>query len=103
MTKLHHYLLLLLSILAISSASTLLQQLNPTPPLLKAYWRLSIVSLFMIVPFIYQYKQCTHEWLYEYYHGKYTYIYLLLASLCTAAHFGFWIASLNYTTVTHSL
>lgn len=117
------YIILTLAILSISCAGTLLKLLSDTPPLLKAFWRLFFMSVVLSAGFAYQWKTLGNQpvehsssqsvnqlsnqprlltikqkfWLRE------TWIVFMISGMSCSAHFGFWISSLNYTSLAHSL
>lgn len=98
-----HYLLLCLSIFAMSCAGTLLQELHSTPPLLKSFWRLLCLSLVLFPPFVRQFIRTDYHYLKHTYCTWRTSLYMSVAALATALHFACFITSLNQTTLFHSL
>lgn len=83
-----------IGIAAISSASILIR-ITDAPPLTIAMYRMAISSLFLTVPGV----LCLWK-----FRAELKYIYLTIFSgISLAAHFGFWITSLSYTTVASSV
>ncbi len=83
-------------ILAISSASVLIR-FTEAPPLSIATYRMVISSLLLLVPGIVSLKK-SHEII-----SRKMIFFMVLSGICLAAHFGFWITSLSYTTVASSV
>lgn len=81
------YILLTFSLLVISTAGTLLKKLPHTPPLLRAFWRLFMLSLILLPPFLYQLRQLTPE-LRSIYYSRHTWVLITFSALSSAAHFG---------------
>ena len=93
--------LLVAAVIGVSSAGTLLQQIE-LDPLLKASWRLQLTSV-VLLPFAFvQWRQQPDEIKAQMFEGR-TLGILALSGLALALHFGSWVASLKYTTLTHSL
>ena len=93
--------LLIAAVLGVSSAGTLLQQID-LDPLLKASWRLQLTSLVLFPFAIWQWRQ-QPEAIKQQMFERRTLGILALSGLALALHFGSWVASLKYTTLTHSL
>lgn len=93
--------LLVAAVFGVSSAGTLLQQID-LDPLLKASWRLQLTSVVLFPFAIWQWRQqpeAVKQQMFE----RRTLGILALSGLALALHFGSWVASLKYTTLTHSL
>jgi hypothetical protein len=96
------WFLLFFAVVGVSCAGTMFQQIDEIPPLLRASWRLQSTSLTLLPPAIWQ-------WIYADEIIKVTclqyrtLLILCLSGLAVAAHFGCWVASLDMTTLTHSL
>jgi drug/metabolite transporter (DMT)-like permease len=93
--------LLIAAVFGVSSAGTLLQQIE-LDPLLKASWRLQLTAIvlfpFAAVQWLQQSDEIKAKMV-----EKRTLIILVLSGVALALHFGAWVASLKYTTLTHSL
>ena len=94
----HVYLVLLIALIGVSSAGTLLQQIDMIPPILRGAWRLQATSLLLLPLAIYQYAQMEDKVEVKNQLGL-----MLLSGVFLALHFSTWIASLDYTSLTHSL
>ena len=53
----HVYLVLLIALIGVSSAGTILQQIDEIPPILRGAWRLQATSLLLLPLAIYQFNQ----------------------------------------------
>ena len=93
--------LLVAAVFGVSSAGTLLQQID-LDPLLKASWRLQLTSVVLFPFAIWQWRQ-QPEAIKQQMFERRTLGILALSGLALALHFGSWVASLKYTTLTHSL
>lgn len=94
--------LLVAAVAGVSSAGALFQHVDAVPPLLRASWRLQLTSLVLAPFFIYQWRQqesLIKERMFE----KQTLLILAASSCALALHFGAWVASLDATSLTHSL
>ena len=94
--------LLAASVLGVSSAGALFQHVDAIPPLLRASWRLQLTSLVLLPLFLYQWRS-VEEQVKEPFFSRRTWALLLGSGAALAAHFGTWVASLDETTLTHSL
>ena len=94
--------LLVAAVCGVSSAGALFQHVDAVPPLLRASWRLQLTSLVLAPLFIYQWRQQNLEIRKRMFEGK-TVAILLASGLALALHFGSWVASLDSTSLTHSL
>ena len=94
--------LLVAAVCGVSSAGALFQHVDAVPPLLRASWRLQLTSLVLAPLFIYQWRKQNLEIRKRMFEGK-TVAILLASGLALALHFGSWVASLDSTSLTHSL
>ena len=94
--------LLVAAVCGVSSAGALFQHVDAVPPLLRASWRLQLTSIVLAPFFIFQWCQqnlVTKKRMFE----KKTLLILTVSSCALALHFGAWVASLDATSLTHSL
>ena len=94
--------LLVAAVCGVSSAGALFQHVDAVPPLLRASWRLQLTSIVLAPFFVYQWRQqnaATKEKMFD----KKTLLILTASSFALALHFGAWVASLDATSLTHSL
>lgn len=90
------------AVLGVSSAGALFQQVDEVPPLLRASWRLQLTTL-VLAPFaVLQWRQTSSEIKSQMFQSK-TILWLFGGGLALALHFGSWVASLDQTSLTHSL
>ncbi len=94
--------LLVAAVVGVSSAGALFQHVDAVPPLLRASWRLQLTSLVLLPFFLYQWATLEANVAQRLWTPK-TGVLLLASGLALAAHFGAWVASLDETTLTHSL
>ena len=94
--------LLVAAVFGVSSAGALFQHVDAVPPLLRASWRLQLTSIVLLPLFLYQLQSIEKDVAVEF-KTKRTWTLLSLSGLALAAHFGAWVASLDETTLTHSL
>ena len=94
--------LLVAAVLGVSSAGALFQHVDAVPPLLRASWRLQLTSLVLFPLFMYQWGTIEADVAQRFWTRK-TWLLLSASGLALAAHFGAWVASLDETTLTHSL
>ena len=94
--------LLAAAVIGVSSAGALFQHVDAVPPLLRASWRLQLTALVLLPLFLYQLKSIEPAVAKEFNTRK-TWLLLLASGVALAAHFGAWVASLDQTTLTHSL
>jgi drug/metabolite transporter (DMT)-like permease len=94
--------LLVAAVMGVSSAGALFQHVDSIPPLLRASWRLQLTSLVLFPLFVAQWLQTQNE-VKEAFFTKRTWLLLTASGVALAAHFGTWVASLDETTLTHSL
>ena len=94
--------LLVAAVCGVSSAGALFQHVDSVPPLLRASWRLQLTSVVLMPFFVYQWIQQESE-IRQKMFEKNTVLILLGSGLALALHFGSWVASLDSTSLTHSL
>ena len=94
--------LLAAAVLGVSSAGALFQHVDSVPPLLRASWRLQLTSLVLLPLFLRQWSTTDEATKHGYFERR-TWGLLFASGLALAAHFGTWVASLDLTTLTHSL
>ena len=96
------WLLLIAAVFGVSSAGALFQQVDDVPPLLRASWRLQLTSLILapmaMVQWIVYRDKIGHRFA-----ERETLIWILAGGGFLALHFGAWVASLDQTSLTHSL
>ena len=96
------WMLLIAAVFGVSSAGALFQQVDDVPPLLRASWRLQLTSLVLAPLAFMQWKthgaEIKHRML-----QRDTIMWLFGGGLFLALHFGSWVASLDETSLTHSL
>ena len=96
------WLLLVGAVFGVSSAGALFQQVDDVPPLLRASWRLQLTSLVLAPMALIQWR--THrDLIKDKMLERNTILWLLGGGLALALHFGSWVASLDETSLTHSL
>ena len=83
------------------SAGAIFQQVDDVPPLLRASWRLQLTSLVLALSLIQWYSH-GHKIKHRFFE-KHTLMWLFAGGLFLALHFGAWVASLDETSLTHSL
>ena len=94
--------LLVAAVCGVSSAGALFQHVDAVPPLLRASWRLQLTSIVLAPFFIYQWRQQDQVTKKKMFENK-TLLILTVSSCALALHFGAWVASLDATSLTHSL
>ena len=94
--------LLAAAVVGVSSAGALFQHVDAVPPLLRASWRLQLTSLVLLPLFIYQWVGTASDVRQEVRSPR-ALLLLAASGIALAAHFGAWVASLDETTLTHSL
>lgn len=94
--------LLVAAVVGVSSAGALFQHVDAVPPLLRASWRLQLTSLVLLPFFFYQLTGISPEVATQF-RTRRTWVLLTASGVALAAHFGAWVASLDQTTLTHSL
>jgi len=96
------WVLLIAAVFGVSSAGALFQQVDGVPPLLKASWRLQLTTIVLAPLALMQWRTHGHS-LKSRFWQKDTILWLLAGGLFLALHFGAWVASLDETSLTHSL
>lgn len=94
--------LLIAAVFGVSSAGALFQSVDTVPPLLRASWRLQLTAL-VLFPLFLQQIATIEPAIMEQVKTRRTLLLLFGSGLALAAHFGAWVASLDETTLTHSL
>lgn len=94
--------LLVAAVCGVSSAGALFQHVDSVPPLLRASWRLQLTSVVLAPFFIYQWLQQNDSIKSRMFEQK-TLVIITLSGCALALHFGSWVASLDATSLTHSL
>tara|TARA_B110000444_G_scaffold259555_1_gene303670 strand:+ start:10201 stop:11187 length:987 start_codon:yes stop_codon:yes gene_type:complete len=96
------WILLIGAVFGVSSAGALFQQVDEVPPLLRASWRLQLTTL-VLAPFaLIQWRNTDTEVKSQIFQRN-TILWLIGGGLALALHFGSWVASLDKTSLTHSL
>ena len=96
------WMLLVAAIFGVSSAGALFQQVDDIPPLLRASWRLQLTSVVLAPLALMQWKSHGNSLKSRFMERK-TILWLLAGGVFLALHFGAWVASLDETSLTHSL
>tara|TARA_B100001248_G_C27391986_1_gene462962 strand:+ start:414 stop:1394 length:981 start_codon:yes stop_codon:yes gene_type:complete len=96
------WLLLVGAVFGVSSAGAIFQQVDDVPPLLRASWRLQLTALVLAPMAIVQWFSNGPE-IKNKFTEKHTLLWLLGGGIFLALHFGAWVASLDQTSLTHSL
>ena len=96
------WVLLIAAVFGVSSAGALFQQVDGVPPLLKASWRLQLTTIVLAPLALMQWRTHGHS-LKSRFWQKDTILWLLAGGIFLALHFGAWVASLDETSLTHSL
>jgi len=94
--------LLIAAVCGVSSAGALFQHVEEIPPLLRASWRLQLTSIVLAPLALFQWR-ATPDDVKSMFWTKESWLLLLASGLALAAHFGAWVASLDETSLTHSL
>ena len=98
----HVWLVLGVAICGVSSAGAIFTHVDEIPPLLRASWRLQLTALILAPLALWQYNSIEEDVKEKLF--KPTTIKILAGSgSFLALHFGFWVTSLDYTSLTHSL
>lgn len=98
----HVWLVLGVAICGVSSAGAIFTHVDDIPPLLRASWRLQLTALILAPLALWQFNSIDEQVkskLFEMSTGK----IILASGAFLALHFGFWVTSLDYTSLTHSL
>ena len=96
------WLLLAAAVCGVSSAGALFQHVDEVPPVLRASWRLQLTALVLAPLALYQWRGGSTE-LRQRCFTKPNLALILASGLALGAHFATWVASLDATTLTHSL
>ena len=96
------WLLLAAAVCGVSSAGALFQHVDEVPPVLRASWRLQLTALVLAPLALYQWRGASTE-LRQRCFTKHNLALVLASGLALGAHFATWVASLDATTLTHSL
>lgn len=96
------WLLLVAAVCGVSSAGALFQHVNEVPPVLRASWRLQLTAI-VLAPLAWWQWRTTPEEVKIRWKSKRSLQLMLASGLALAAHFATWVASLDATTLTHSL
>ena len=95
--------LLVTGVIGVSFAGAILQNpLSSIPPLMRASWRLQLTVLILLPMFIWQWRQIDDEVRSQMFQKRTIWI-IIGSGIALGAHFGTWVASLDYTSLTHSL
>ena len=94
--------LLVAAVFGVSSAGALFQSVDTVPPLLRASWRLQLTAI-VLLPLFLQQIATIEPAIMEQVKTRRALLLLFASGLALAAHFGAWVASLDQTTLTHSL
>ena len=94
--------LLVAAVIGVSSAGALFQHVDAVPPFFALRGGSSLTSIVLFLFFVYQLATIEHE-VAEQFRTRRTWALLLGNGVALAAHFGAWVASLDQTTLTHSL
>ena len=98
MIPLYIWPLFALALVAISSAGLVFQELGEVPPLLRASWRMQATCIVLLPLFLWQWQLLRKLQI-----SLQDILILLSSSLCLGMHFGFWVWSLDHTSLVHSL
>ena len=101
-TPLYAWIILAISIVAVSSAGAVFQMMSSVPPLLRASWRLQATSMILFPFAMYQYYNLEPEIKKLTFEMK-NLLIILASGICLWLHFGSWVWSLDHTTLPRSL
>ena len=90
------------ALLGVSSGGALLQSFGDVPPLLRASWRLQATTVLLLPLAVLDWGREGAPWTSRE-EGRSDLVLVLASGLFLALHFGAWTASLDRTTLTHSL
>ena len=96
------WLLLTAAVFGVSSAGALFQQVDDVPPLLRASWRLQLTAI-ILAPLAFVQWNIHQEQIRGKMFQSNTIKWLVASGFFLALHFGAWVASLDETSLTHSL
>ena len=91
-----------IAIFGVSSAGAILTHLNEIPPLLRASWRLQLTAL-LLAPFALWQWTSTEAVIKKKVLEPKNLSIIFGSAFFLALHFGFWVTSLDHTSLTHSL
>jgi drug/metabolite transporter (DMT)-like permease len=95
-------LVLGVAICGVSSAGAIFTHVDEVPPLLRASWRLQLTALILAPLALWQYSSIEEDGKKKLFNPS-TIKILVGSGIFLALHFGFWVTSLDYTSLTHSL
>ena len=98
----HVWMVLGVAICGVSSAGAIFTHVDEIPPLLRASWRLQLTALFLLPFALWQLSTLETEIRTKLFDVS-TLRIVLASGFFLALHFGFWVTSLDYTSLTHSL
>jgi drug/metabolite transporter (DMT)-like permease len=98
----HVWLVLGVAICGVSSAGAIFTHVDEVPPLLRASWRLQLTALILAPLALWQYNSIEADRKKKLFNPS-TIKILVGSGIFLALHFGFWVTSLDYTSLTHSL
>ena len=98
----HVWLVLGVAICGVSSAGAIFTHVDDIPPLLRASWRLQLTALILAPLALWQLNSIDAEVKSKLF-DKSTVKIIVASGAFLALHFGFWVTSLDYTSLTHSL
>ena len=98
----HVWLVLSVAICGVSSAGAIFTHVDDIPPLLRASWRLQLTALILAPLALWQFNQIDSEIQSKLFDVSTAKI-IVASGIFLALHFGFWVTSLDYTSLTHSL
>jgi len=98
----HVWLVLGVAICGVSSAGAIFTHVDEIPPLLRASWRLQLTALILAPLALWQYNSI-EDGVKDKLFKPSTIKILAGSGAFLALHFGFWVTSLDYTSLTHSL
>ena len=91
-----------IAIFGVSSAGAILTHVDEIPPLLRASWRLQLTALLLAPIALWQWNSTELRIKRKVFEAKNLKI-LVGSGVFLALHFGFWVTSLDHTSLTHSL
>ena len=91
-----------IAIFGVSSAGAILTHIDEIPPLLRASWRLQLTAILLAPLALWQWNSTEAAIKKKVLQPKNLKI-IIGSSFFLALHFGFWVTSLDYTSLTHSL
>ncbi len=97
-----YWFVLLVAVTGVSSAGAMFQQVDDVPPVLRASWRLQVTSLILFLPALIQFLKAD-EMLRQRMFVRNNLLIIFASGCFVGAHFASWVASLDLTTLTHSL